>query len=241
MFRPSRDRGIERVLRDVVGPAPWYWKTFPLLSSSDGRSWTWQLHGFKGPHASSVTLGLAGPQHEPRLAVAMYVRPFAIRMSLLGLWFENRKSERLELVCVELDRLQVSSVEALTAQLHSKQSLFYAGGAPVWTIHIPTGLSEGLHEIQFPKELAEVNELLLVADRPSASTTDASCQIIEVHPSRGTVRLYPQRWFTAAKFDIGYQWITRVARDPETGRIVGDGIRISPFELSADGCELASD
>ena len=48
--------------------------------------------------------------------------------------------------------------------------------------------------------------------------------------SAGTYELFPQDWFNSANLD-GYQWVTRVARDPQTGRIHGDGIRISPFVL----------
>ena len=50
--------------------------------------------------------------------------------------------------------------------------------------------------------------------------------------------MLPQTWFTAGKYDIGYQWITRVTRDPATGRILGGGIRIGNFELAEDGMGL---
>jgi hypothetical protein len=52
-----------------------------------------------------------------------------------------------------------------------------------------------------------------------------------LNPGSGTLRLYPQDWFNDGRVDLGYQWVTRVARDPETGRIHGDGIRIDPFSL----------
>jgi hypothetical protein len=52
------------------------------------------------------------------------------------------------------------------------------------------------------------------------------------------VTVLPQNWFTANKFDIGYQWITRVSRDPATGRIIGGGIRIGSFELTENGMGL---
>ena len=55
----------------------------------------------------------------------------------------------------------------------------------------------------------------------------------------GEVEVLPQKWFTGDAFDLGYQWITRVVRDSRTGRLVGDGIRISDFVLAADGMTLA--
>ena len=45
--------------------------------------------------------------------------------------------------------------------------------------------------------------------------------------------------FNRGDFDFGYQWITRVARDPKSRHIVGDGIRITPFRLDASGRKLA--
>jgi hypothetical protein len=52
-----------------------------------------------------------------------------------------------------------------------------------------------------------------------------------LNPGSGTLRLYPQDWFNVGRVDLGYQWVTRAARDPKTGRIHGDGIRIDPFIL----------
>lgn len=52
-----------------------------------------------------------------------------------------------------------------------------------------------------------------------------------LNPASGTLQLYPLDWFNDGRVDLGYQWVTRVARDPKTGRIHGDGIRIGPFSL----------
>jgi len=39
--------------------------------------------------------------------------------------------------------------------------------------------------------------------------------------------------------DLSWEWPTRVARDPRTGRIRGDGIRIAPFTLDESLRRLA--
>ena len=59
------------------------------------------------------------------------------------------------------------------------------------------------------------------------------------YPQAGVVEVLPQRWFTAKDFDVGPQWISRVTRDPETHRLVGEGVRIGGFELTEDGCDIA--
>jgi hypothetical protein len=48
----------------------------------------------------------------------------------------------------------------------------------------------------------------------------------------------PQKWFNGGKYDFGYQWITRVQRDPRTGQIVGEGIRLGNFLLDRSGTEI---
>jgi len=55
--------------------------------------------------------------------------------------------------------------------------------------------------------------------------------LLVAHPREGTYELFPQDWFNSARLDYGYQGVTRVARDPRTGRIHGEGTRISPFVL----------
>jgi hypothetical protein len=48
----------------------------------------------------------------------------------------------------------------------------------------------------------------------------------------------PQRWFTGNAFEVGRQWIARVARDHSSHRLVGEGVRIGSFELSSDGMQI---
>jgi len=53
--------------------------------------------------------------------------------------------------------------------------------------------------------------------------------------------VYPQDWFNHGNFDFGYQWLTRIARDTETGEITGDGIRIELFALDDSYRQLSTD
>ncbi len=59
-----------------------------------------------------------------------------------------------------------------------------------------------------------------------------------VDAKRNLVSVFPQDWWNRADLDFGYQWVTRVARDPKTGKIVGEGIRIQPFVLDSSCREL---
>jgi hypothetical protein len=53
------------------------------------------------------------------------------------------------------------------------------------------------------------------------------------------VEVLPQKWFTSAQYQVGQQWITRAARDPDTHRILGECFGVGTFLLEEDGCRLA--
>jgi len=79
---------------------------------------------------------------------------------------------------------------------------------------------------------------LLIGPYPAKSNDEAACAVAALRPRAGEVTVLPQTWYTANKCDVGYQWITRVTRDPATGRIIGGGIRIGNFELTEDGMRV---
>jgi hypothetical protein len=90
-----------------------------------------------------------------------------------------------------------------------------------------------------PEQFRSLDELLLVSSRPARNRDDAACNVYVLYPQAGLVQVLPQRWFTATQYDVGRQWISRVARDPASHRLIGDGVRMGAFELSEDGCDLA--
>jgi hypothetical protein len=118
------------------------------------------------------------------------------------------------------------------------QDRVYSATAPLAEMEISSRLTAGKHPVEVPPEFRGIDKLLLVGAYPAASNDDAACAILVLHPRSGEVTVLPQTWFTANKFNIGYQWITRVTRDPQTGRIIGGGIRIGNFELTEDGMGL---
>src|SRR5215467_10907249 len=49
---------LRDALARVIGPTPWYWKTFPRVESASGQRWAWTHHGSEGPLGYVVSLGL---------------------------------------------------------------------------------------------------------------------------------------------------------------------------------------
>src|SRR5262249_39422467 len=96
----------------------------------------------------------------------------------------------------------------------------YTTGGEVGHFVISTNLAPGTHKVSFPAPFKDINELLILAQSTAASGKFGSnlCLFI-VGPASNTVEVVPQDWFNEGPFDYDYQFITRVARDPRTGKI----------------------
>ena len=49
---------LRQQLERTIGPAPWYWKTFPAFRSLRGQRFVWTHHGDQGPLGYLITLAL---------------------------------------------------------------------------------------------------------------------------------------------------------------------------------------
>jgi hypothetical protein len=99
-------------------------------------------------------------------------------------------------------------------------------------------LPAGVHEDFTLRTAVAIDELLLLAARSPSSDDDPALAIYVWEPGNGTVTVLPQGWFTRAAHDLGYEWVTQIARDPKSGRIFGTGIRVGSFELEDDGMTI---
>lgn len=225
------------VLSDsVVGPAPWYWKTFPGL----GTRYEWRFVsrggvGYPNGDAMLFELGATGQQDEARpvLIVRRYGRVLRANDGHLLLWGPRERKGDLLIETHSLPKLttiqDVAPVE--------KDVMWTVRADAVDRVVIPQGLPEGRTPGRYAASAAStLSEILLLANGPSPQR--AATSIYAWHPGDGTVDVMPQTWFRDETHDLGYEWITRVARDSSTGHIFGDGIRIAPFELDAGGTLL---
>jgi hypothetical protein len=138
-----------------------------------------------------------------------------------------------------LDSLAEFAIKALPFEKTYREVPFISESMPTSSVEIAASLPAGVHKQEFPDEFRSIQEMLLPVPCPSDSKGPA-CAIFSLRPSTQEVRVYPQYWFTREKFDIGYQWIARVNRDAITGRIHGEGMRVSPFRLAEDNRWLDS-
>jgi hypothetical protein len=226
---------LRDILSKTVGPSPWYWKTFPSFQTALGR-FVWDHQGDEGPVGYIVSLALEQERDRPRLALNTYCRPFPVSPSRLGIWCPEGRN--LRLACFDLDSLQAFELAELAGWFKQSPDRIYAHTAPVADFEVPLDLGAGTHKIEVPPEFGGVEELIVPSSYKTTSDEDPAFALFVFYPHAGLVEVLPQRWFTAAQYRVGEQWITRAARDPGTHRIVGECFGVGKFLLEEDGCRL---
>lgn len=232
---PSRAR---KILSHSVGPAPWYWETFPVFRSLSGQRLVWTHHGTDGPIAHLVTLGLHQEPEKVRIALNTYCRPFLAGSQLLGIWCPEGRNIRF--TCFDPDQLKAFDLAEVAGWFKQSSDRIYAATAPITDFEVPLTLERGMHNIDVPRELAAVDELIIPTSYKALSNDDPAFALFIFYLRAGLLEVLPQKWFTSAQYRVGEQWIPRAARDPESHRIVGECYGVGTFLLEDDGCRLAS-
>jgi hypothetical protein len=231
----DRDSRLRDLLARTVGPAPWYWKTFPAVTAP-GRRLIWTHHGNEGPLAYLVSLAAEQEPDKPLLALNTYCRPFTVPPSYLGIWCPEGNSIRL--VCFDPAQLKPFDFAEVAGWFKQSTERIYAGTAPVAELELTLELASGTQEVEVPAELQSIEELIVPTSCRPKKGSDPAFALCVVYPHAGLVEILPQRWFTGAQYEVGRQWITRAVRDPESHRILGECFGIGSFLLEEDGCRL---
>ena len=225
-----------KLLSETVGPAPWYWETFPGLQSHCRQRFGWTHHGTDGPVAHLVTLGLEQERDTVRLALNTYCRPFLVAPERLGVW--GPEGRNIRLTCFDPDQLKGFDLAEVAGWFKQSSERIYAATAPTADFEIPLALGAGTHKIEVPPELSTLDELIVPTSYKAMAVDDPAFALFVFYPQAGLVEVLPQRWFTSAQYQVGQQWITRAARDPESHRIIGECFGVGTFLLEEDGCRL---
>jgi hypothetical protein len=233
---PSRT-AIRQQLESTVGPAPWYWKTFPAFRSQSGQKFVWTHHGSEGPLAYVVTLSIEAEPDKPRLALNTYCRPFLLGPDGLGVWCPEGRNIRL--CCFDPDQLKAFDLTEIAGWFKQSGERIFSATAPASEFEVPVSLTAGAHKIEVPAALAQLDELIIPTSYRAMSNDDPAFALFVLYLRAGLLEVLPQQWFTAAQYQIGPQWISRAARDPESHRIFGQCFGVGTFLLEEDGCRLA--
>jgi hypothetical protein len=235
----SERRRLHKLVEQTPGPAPWYWKSFPSVTTVSGTTFQWTYHGEQGSLAYLVTLNEPGKSNDPVLALNTYCTPFAMPDGRLGIWCPEGRS-MIRLLAFDPQKLLPFPFEEIVGWFKNSGDRVYSKTEPVADFEFSAELPEGTHELHFPPEFTDVPEFGLTAARKAMSNEDPACAVFVVYPHAGLVQVLPQGWFHAGEYQVGQQWITRITRDPVSHRLIGDGFRIPAFCLSEDGKSVAA-
>lgn len=233
-MEPARAR---KILSEAVGPAPWYWQTFPHFQSHSRQRFVWKHHGTEGAVAHLVTLSLEQETNGIRLALNTYCRVFLLEHDLLGIWCPEGGNIRL--VCFDPDQLKAFDLTEVAGWFKQSSERIYSGTPPIADFDVPLSLPAGTHKVEVPSELSAIDELIIPTSYKPMTPDDPAFALFVVYLQAGLVEVLPQRWFTGAQYEVGQQWITRAARDPESHQILGECFGVGTFLLEEDGCRLA--
>ena len=97
-------------------------------------------------------------------------------------------------------------------------------------IELPSDWDPGTHTFKFPEAMKKNKEFLLLM------TGDGyRLRMYILRPNDDEIEIVPLDWFNDGDFDHAYEWITKIARDPISGDIVGEGFRINLFIMKSNG------
>lgn len=228
---------LRRQLERTVGPAPWYWKTFPAFISAAGQRFVWTHHGDQGPVGYLVTLALEQEPDRIRLALNTYCRPFLATPQCLGVWHPEGRNIRM--AGFDPDQLKAFDLSEIAGWFKQSSDRVYSATPPVADFELSLALGAGMHKIDVPPALAAIDELILPTSYKAMSKDDPAFALFVCYLQAGLVEVLPQKWFTGAQYQVGKQWIPRAARDLESHRIFGECFGVGTFLLEEDGCRLA--
>src|SRR6185437_10589966 len=124
------------LIENAVGPAPWYWKTFPPPEASSGQEFEWRYHGDEGELPYLVTLGLAQDT---------YCRAFNLPSKMLGIWCPEPRTVRL--LCFDPDQLKAFSFVDIVGWFKQSTERVYSATEPVAEFEISSALPAGVHKV----------------------------------------------------------------------------------------------
>ena len=238
-------------LANVPGPSPWFFRRPGLSLPSSRGPLTWRGAGDDGA-PSPITL-LATPAGEPLLALGFhcYVEPLTPPRFLV--WHpegkvgddEHSASAAVRFRVLDADTLTpIPDLAAALAAIDGEEANVVLAGPEVASVAVPTLLPDGRSQFDFPAALHEIDELLVLAD--STANLAARDYWMQMHlaiwiirPRDGTIDVVPQDWFNQGNYDFAYQGVRRVARDPNSGRLVGEGVRLDAFVLDESNRRVA--
>ena len=231
---PDRE-AVTSTLEAAPGPLPWYGRSAGDRIYRPGLELEWIYA--EDVHQSLLVERSGGGGIGTVYGVGkIYSYPKSLSAQRFVLWWQKRSPLGMGVIQFRVfDANGLHPIENWHDAWNDESD--YLFGAPeITAFSIPSQLDDGVNSVALPEEFTLADEMLILVNR---AATGIDICIWRIDPGRRQIVVLPQRWWNEGDADFDYQWITRVATEPRSGRIVGDGIRISPFVLDVSGLNRA--
>ncbi len=220
---------LATLIENAPGPAPWFYRAGDAVPSERGI--------LRWRQSSDGSVALVDDQEQSLVILRRGAYAMPLDRGEILAWYEPGQETGADAIRVFLLKPEASA--PLTTRRIEASKIEFAGSA-VAALDVPESLRPGLNRFDFPSALLQLPEILVLGDnawiRQSVSVGNSARRAIYcLRPRDGEIEVLPQDWFNYAEYDRGYQWITKVARDPDSGRIVGTGMRLRSFVLDESG------
>jgi len=220
----NKYRNFKEVIGSAPGPLPWYLPKVKLEVLGKPTELTWA-------EAADGNTALQLQKDSPIAVFGRYCYIRQLPSQQLIVWYEE-KNTAIRFHVIDIDKLQpLEDIAGAIKYMKSEGKKVLVHDGEIASATIPTNFEEGMHNFEFPDALKEIGELIVLSNS-STSTDKMNLCLMIVHPMQNTLEIISQQWLNEGDYDFGYQWVTRVARDPVTKRIFGEGTRLGYFVLN---------
>jgi hypothetical protein len=239
--RPYDLHLVKASLAEAIGPAPWYLTDRPCPLTHNGNPLSWHEpdpYSPFGPHT------LLADESDVYLAVRTPTVTGVLEGNRIVIAHRRKSPPTLALHFIEADVLRpITHYTECAETLISEEARFYLNPeTPVTTVLLPRRIQPGTHLMRFPKALGDISEFLVVSylDIDPNTPENRQAAVFCVNPILNQVQIISLGWYNNGEEyrHDGTQWITRAAREPLSGRIVGEGIRIGQFVLNQENSSV---
>ncbi|HXN05582.1 MAG TPA: hypothetical protein VN944_00795 [Nitrospiria bacterium] len=240
--KPAKtEAGLPAFLMDAPGPFPWYLNRKPVSQPSRKEELFWDAILLKtAKDASAGALKSRAGDVYGLISSGVYVKSGAgsrfLSWEQAKTTVEGREKEMVRFRVVEADRLApIADIESGMKEMEETGNRTWFPGGETGAILIPASLPEGIYSREFPQVFHEFGELILfVANTvPEGSLRrKEELKLWIIYPAVGTLEVISQEWYSQASLTRGKPVPVRVSRDPASGAVYCEVIRLGVFSLN---------
>ena len=239
---------LRKVLYNAPGPSPWYLRGRDPQVSYQKNKLSWVDAGNHDPFSGKICLQEKETVNLPRtlLLLDFYCLVYPFPPENLLIISKMKKNNSLRLIFLTVSQLKpiLNLKQACLSMKEKKDAVFAETSLDVYT-DIALNLKPGENRVDFLSPFSNLPELFILEDStygqsymPKDSQTSPHLALFDIKPLDKTIRVVMQDWFNKGAYDFGYQWPTRIARDPESGKLFGEGIRLGAFILNNENNQV---